>query len=482
MADGALSKYQPVIGLEVHIQLLTKSKLFARDANQFGDEPNTNISAITLAHPGTLPKINQKALELAIIMGLACGSEISQYLIFDRKNYFYPDLPKGFQLTQDRTPICVGGSITVTTSKGMRVIELNRIHLEEDAGKSFHPSHSKDSLVDFNRAGTPLIELVTEPVIHNSEEAFQLLSEIRKLVTFLNICDGNMEQGSLRCDCNVSVRLKGATELGKKVEIKNMNSVRNVRRAIEKEVQRQVSEIELGHEIISETRSFDEKSGGSSSMRTKEEVNDYRYFPEPDLSPVSISDQWIEKIRQSMPVLPAELKKQLEERYSFSSEDALFLTDSVETFNFFSAAVTHSSNPESILNWMKGPIQSYLKDQGFSVNELPLTPIQVSELADITASKISFSVAAQKILPELLKVPNSTPKAVAERLGLLEDHNEDHLEPIVLDILDSFPDKVAAYRKGKKGLIGFFMGQLMKKTESKVDPRIANELLSKHLN
>lgn len=217
-------------------------------------------------------------------------------------------------------------------------------------------------------------------------------------------------------------------------------------------------------------------------MRTKEEVNDYRYFPEPDLSPVSISDQWIEKIRQSMPVLPAELKKQLEERYSFSSEDALFLTDSVETFNFFSAAVTHSSNPESILNWMKGPIQSYLKDQGFSVNELPLTPIQVSELADITASKISFSVAAQKILPELLKVPNSTPKAVAERLGLLEDHNEDHLEPIVLDILDSFPDKVAAYRKGKKGLIGFFMGQLMKKTESKVDPRIANELLSKHLN
>ena len=253
MDESTRSKYQPVIGLEVHIQLLTKSKLFARDPNQYGDPPNTNVSAITLAHPGTLPKINRKALELAMKMGLACGSEISQYLIFDRKNYFYPDLPKGFQLTQDRTPICVGGEILISTSVGSRTIKLNRIHLEEDAGKSFHPGDSKDSLVDFNRAGTPLIELVTEPVIHNSEEAFQLLSEIRKLVTFLDICDGNMEQGSLRCDCNVSVRLKEDSALGKKVEIKNMNSVRNVRRAIEKEVERQIAELEKGNEITSET-------------------------------------------------------------------------------------------------------------------------------------------------------------------------------------------------------------------------------------
>ena len=240
MEPGTSSKYQAVIGLEVHIQLLTSSKLFARDANQYGDPPNTNISAITLAHPGTLPRLNKKALELAIRMGLACGSEITQHMIFDRKNYFYPDLPKGFQLTQDRTPICIGGSVQVTTDSGVKNIKLNRIHIEEDAGKSFHPPESNDSLVDYNRAGTPLIELVTEPVIHQPDEAYQLLSEIRKLVTHLGICDGNMEEGSLRCDCNVSVRLTGDAELGSKVEIKNMNSMRNVRRAIKKEVQRQI--------------------------------------------------------------------------------------------------------------------------------------------------------------------------------------------------------------------------------------------------
>jgi len=482
MDESVLSRYQPVIGLEVHIQLLTESKLFARDANQYGDAPNTNISAITLAHPGTLPKLNKEALKLAIKMGLACGSAISQYMIFDRKNYFYPDLPKGFQLTQDRTPICIGGCISIKTSQGTRDIQLNRIHLEEDAGKSFHPEESKQSLVDFNRAGTPLIELVTEPVIHSSEEAFQLLSEIRKLVTFLGICDGNMEQGSLRCDCNVSVRPTGETALGKKVEIKNMNSVRNVRRAIEKEVDRQIGELEKGKEIISETRSFDEKTGGSSSMRTKEEVNDYRYFPEPDLSPVQISDEWLARIKTEMPTLPAELKQGLEKQYAFNEEDALFLVDSVDTYNYFKEAVQQQDYPEAILNWLKGPVQSYLKDQNLTVAEFLLKPAQIAQLAALTAEKVSFSIAAQKILPELLKAPNQTPKAVADRLGLLEAQDMGSLEPVVLEILESFPDKVAAYQNGKKGLLGFFMGQLMKKTNSTVDPRVANELLAKHLN
>ena len=476
------TQYQAVIGLEVHIQLLTQSKLFARDANNFGDDPNTNISVITLAHPGTLPKVNRKALELAIKMGLACGCKISQEMIFDRKNYFYPDLPKGYQLTQDRTPICIGGAIEVTTSQGARDIRLNRIHLEEDAGKSFHPQQEDDSLVDFNRAGTPLIELVTEPVINNAEEASQLLSEIRKLVTFLGICDGNMEQGSLRCDCNVSVRLRNTTELGKKVEIKNMNSVRNVRRAIEKEVVRQIEVLDSGRAIISETRSFDEKTGGSSSMRTKEEINDYRYFPEPDLSPVEISDEWLEEIRSSMPTLPKELTQQLQQQYQFSIDDALLLTDSVEMFNFFDAAVKDSENPSNVLNWLKGPIRSVLKDQGITIDDLKIGPDKVAELASLSAEKVSFSVAAQKILPELLNQPENTPKEIAQRLGLLDNKNESQLEPLVLEILEAFPEKVLEYRKGKKGLIGFFMGQLMKKTDSKVDPRVANELLSRHLN
>ena len=254
-------KYQAVIGLEVHIQLLTRSKLFAGDSNRYGDEPNTNVSIITLAHPGTLPKLNKKALELAVKMGLACHSTISQRLIFDRKNYFYPDLPKGYQLTQDSTPICVGGRIGITTHMGQREIELNRIHLEEDAGKSFHPIDAPESLVDFNRAGTPLIELVTEPTLHQPEEAYQLLAEIRKMVRFLEICDGNMEQGSLRCDANVSVRPAGSKVLGAKVEIKNMNSLRNVRRAISQEIERQISLVESNNAIASETRSFRRKQG-----------------------------------------------------------------------------------------------------------------------------------------------------------------------------------------------------------------------------
>lgn len=481
MRPETLSEYQPVIGLEVHIQLLTKSKLFARDANQYGDPPNTNISAITLAHPGTLPKVNKKALELAVKMGLACKSDISQYLIFDRKNYFYPDLPKGFQITQDRTPICIGGSIEITTSMGTREIQLNRIHLEEDAGKSFHPAGAPDSLVDFNRAGTPLIELVTEPVIHYPEEAYQLLTEIRKMVTFLGICDGNMEQGSLRCDCNISVRKKGSDQLGQKVEIKNMNSIRNVRRAIKKEVLRQVKLLESGGRIVSETRSFDEKTGGSVSMRSKEEVTDYRYFPEPDLSPVQISDEWLQQIRQSMPVLPNERKEQLQERYAFNNEDATFLTDSVEMLDFFNLASGTFNQPGQVLNWLKGPIQSILKERGISISELSLTPVQLGELAELTESNISFSVAARKILPVLLNEPNGTPKEVASRLGLLGAQDETTLEPLVLDILESFPDKVAAYRNGKKGLLGFFMGEVMKKTKSRVDPRIANEILTKHL-
>jgi aspartyl-tRNA(Asn)/glutamyl-tRNA(Gln) amidotransferase subunit B len=482
MDQQALSKYQPVIGLEVHIQLLTKSKLFARDPNRYGDAPNTNISAITLAHPGTLPKTNKKALELAIRMGLACGSKISQYMIFDRKNYFYPDLPKGFQLTQDRTPICIGGYIEISTATGTREIVLNRIHLEEDAGKSFHPKDSPVSLVDYNRAGTPLVELVTEPVIHHPDEAHQLLTEIRRLVTFLGICDGNMEQGSLRCDCNVSVREKGVQELGKKVEIKNMNSVRNVRRAIEGEIKRQVGALELGNEIISETRSFDEKTGGSTSMRTKEEVNDYRYFPEPDLSPVLISDQWLDDIKRSMPELPKQLQAQLKERYSFSNEDASFLTDSIEVFTFFNQAVANCKHPNQVLNWLKGPIQSQLKEQSISIQALELSPEQLGQLADITGEAVSFSIAAQKLLPELLRKPEVSPLDLAETLGLLNNQDESSLEPLILELLEAFPEKVVAYKKGKKGLIGFFMGQLMKKTESKVDPRIANELLAKHLN
>lgn len=301
---SVLDKYTPVIGLEVHAQLQTKSKVFTADAAVYGSDPNTTVSVISLAHPGTLPKLNKKAMEFAIRMGLACHCEISRFNIFDRKNYFYPDLPKGYQITQDRTPICKGGYIAIRTGSGETNVVLNRIHLEEDAGKSMHLPEENDTLVDLNRAGVPLIEIVTEPCLRSSDQAYALLTEIRKLVRYLEICDGNMEEGSLRCDANVSVMLKDAKEYGRKVEVKNMNSIRNVQRAIDHEIERQIRELEKGNVITSETRTFDAGSGKTFGMRAKEELNDYRYFPDPDLSPTIVSDEWLENIRASMPALP----------------------------------------------------------------------------------------------------------------------------------------------------------------------------------
>src|SRR6478735_3082408 len=322
MEKAIRDKYTVVIGLEVHAQLLLKSKIFNSDSAAYGGSPNTHVGVISLAHPGTLPKLNKLAVEHAVKMGLACHSEISRTQIFDRKNYFYPDLPKGYQITQNRTPICVGGFISIKTKDGQQHdIKLNRIHLEEDAGKSIHLENETDTLVDFNRAGIALIEIVTEPVIGSSEEAAVLLSEIRKIVRYLGICDGNMEEGSLRCDANVSVMLNGAKKLGKKVEIKNMNSFRHVHRAIDFEVERQIELVEKGEPVISETRTFNVADGKTYGMRTKEELNDYRYFPDPDLSPLIISNDWLEKIKSEMPALPSELFQKFVVQYGLPEYD-----------------------------------------------------------------------------------------------------------------------------------------------------------------
>ncbi len=476
-------KYQAVIGLEVHIQLLTKSKLFSTDANRYGDEANTNISLVTLAHPGTLPKLNGKALELAVKMGLACGSQISRYLIFDRKNYFYPDLPKGFQLTQDRTPICLGGYIEITTADGSRRIELNRIHLEEDAGKSFHHKEQGHSLIDFNRAGTPLIELVTEPVLHHPEEAFQLLYEIRKIVTRLGICDGNMEEGSLRCDANVSVKLKGSSVIGTKVEIKNMNSMRFVRKAISYEIKRQIEILEKGGKVESQTRSFNEKSGTTSRMRTKEELNDYRYFPEPDLSPVVLDEKWVQKLQSEMPELPNQVREKLMAQYSFTREEASFLSDSLETHVYFVEALAICGDHQSILNWLKGPLQSLVKEHNVGLKDMGLRPEKLCQLIKLVASnKLSYSMAVQKLLPKMVEYPDISPWQLASKEKLLLESDNGELEKHVLHIMEENPSKVEAYKKGKKGLLGFFMGRLMQITGGKADPKRANELFSKYLD
>ncbi len=482
MNKAVREKYVAVIGLEVHAQLLTKSKIYNRDSSTFGSAPNTNVSVITLAHPGTLPLLNKKAIEYAIRMGLACNCEISRFNIFDRKNYFYPDLPKGYQLTQDRTPICKGGFVTVTTKQGEKNITLNRIHVEEDAGKSLHLDGEFDTLVDLNRAGVALIEIVTEPSIRSSEEAAALLSEIRKMVRYLEICDGNMEEGSLRCDANVSVMLRGATQYGKKVEVKNMNSIRNVQRAIDHEIERQISVIEQGGAITSETRTFDASNGKTYGMREKEELNDYRYFPDPDLSPMIVSDQWLEEIRSSMPGLPRELALRFVRDFQIPEYDALVLTDSKDIAGYFQAVCRHTTNYKAASNWVMGPVKSYLNEANLDAQEFPIKPETLSAVIGlIDSGKVSYTMAAQRLFPELLVNPDRSPEEMAQQLNLIQDSNSDSILPIVEEVLKEFPLKVEEFKKGKKGIVAMFMGEVMKRSRGKADPKLASDLITRKL-
>jgi aspartyl-tRNA(Asn)/glutamyl-tRNA(Gln) amidotransferase subunit B len=416
-------------------------------------------------------------------MGLACNSEISRYQIFDRKNYFYPDLPKGYQLTQDRTPICKGGAITITSKEGEKEIPLNRIHIEEDAGKSLHLDNESDTLVDFNRAGVPLIEIVTEPALRNSEDAGTLVSEVRKLVRYLEICDGNMEEGSLRCDANVSVMLKEASAYGKKVEIKNMNSIRNVQRAIDHEVERQIDLIERGEEVISETRTYDVSTGDSFGMRTKEELNDYRYFPDPDLSPLVVSEEWLAEIKKSMPSLPRELKKKFMTEYQLPAYDAQVLTDAKEVAHYFEAVCEHCKNFKAVSNWVMGPVKTFLNELKENEFKFPVSPATLAELIQLVETgKVSFAVASQKLFPVLIKQPHQSPLNLALELNLLQDSNEDSILPIVEQVIKEFPLKVEEYKKGKKAIVTMFMGEVMKRSKGKADPKLATELLLKKLS
>ncbi len=482
MNPAIRDKYTVVIGLEVHAQLSTRSKIFNSDSSLFGSAPNHNVDVISLGHPGTLPKLNKRVVEFAIRMGLACKCDITRLTIFDRKNYFYPDLPKGYQLTQDRAPICKGGFIAIKTKDGERNIPLNRIHMEEDAGKSIHDDHESDSLIDLNRAGTPLIEIVTEPALRSSEEAGAVLSEIRKIVRYLEICDGNMEEGSLRCDANVSIMPKDSTLFGKKVEIKNMNSIKNVQRAIDSEVERQIREVEKGNAIISETRTFDAVTGKTAGMRTKEELNDYRYFPDPDLSPVRISDEWLAAITAQMPPLPNELFEKFISQYHIPDYDAGVLTEAKDVAMYFRSTCEHTKHFKAVSNWVMGPVKSYLNEFGVTADEFPVPPAKLAELIELVeAGQVSYTIAAQRLFPELFKNPNKSALEVARQLNLLQDSNQESLQPIIDEVIKEFPLKVEEFKKGKKGIIAMFMGEVMKRSKGKADPKIANELLTKKL-
>lgn len=476
-------KYEAVIGLEVHAQLSTKSKAYASDSAEFGAMPNTQVSVVTLGHPGTLPKVNKKVIEYAIKMGLATHCTINLRNEYARKNYFYADLPKGYQITQDTTPICTKGLVTIKLKDGQqKSIGITRIHMEEDAGKSMHDQDVYDSLIDLNRAGVALIEVVSEPDMRSSDEAHAYLTEIRKLVRYLDICDGNMEEGSLRCDANISVRLKGSTELGKRCEVKNLNSIRNVQRAIDYEIIRQIDVIEAGGHIDQNTLNFDAGTGKTSVMRSKEMANDYRYFPEPDLPPILLEPAQIEAIKQAMPALPEALHKKYVAELKLSEYDANILTDNKETALFFEELIKHTNNYKAAANWIMGSVRSYLNEQALEIKDLSLSAEQLAGLiALVDAGKINNSVAAQQVFPKLIARKGANAEAIAKELNLIIETNEAELEAFVDSALAMYPEKVAEYKAGKIGLLGLFMGEVMKISKGKLDPKTANRLVLKKL-
>jgi aspartyl-tRNA(Asn)/glutamyl-tRNA(Gln) amidotransferase subunit B len=482
MEQTLRDRYEVVIGLEVHAQLLTHTKAYSSDLNSYGSAPNTNISAITLGHPGTLPVMNRKTIDFAIRLGLACGCEIAPQQHFARKNYFYPDLPKGYQITQDTTPICTGGQILIRTEDGaQKSIGITRIHMEEDAGKSIHDVDVYDTLVDLNRAGTPLLEIVSEPDLRSSSEAYNYLTEVRKLLRYLDICDGNMEEGSMRCDANVSVRLVGAKDFGTKVEVKNMNSIRNVQRAIEFEITRQIEALESGQALTQETRSFDALKGSTISMRTKEAANDYRYFPEPDLPPITVSAAQIAAISKDMPALPHALFERYTKTYGLSDYDAYNITDQKGLALYYEALIGFTKNYKAAANWLMGDIKSYLNEQGVDISTFPIGAERIAALIElIDQGKISNSIAAQRLFPALFE-STETPLEIAERLNLIQSSDSTVIEGFIAQVIAQNTAEVERYRNGEKQLIGFFMGQLMKVSGGKADPKASNAILRQKL-
>ena len=475
-------KYETVIGLEVHVQLATHTKAFCGDSARFGGAPNTHISAISLAYPGTLPFLNEKQVEYAVKLGLALNSKINSTNCFDRKNYFYADLPKGYQITQDRAPICMGGSVSIQLDDESKNIRIHHIHMEEDAGKSIHDVAPKHSLIDLNRAGVPLLEIVTEPDLRSSKETHIFINTIRQMVRYLEISDGNMEEGSMRCDCNVSVRLKGSSEYGERCEIKNINSMRFAKRAIEYEAKRQIDLIESGGSVRRQTLNFDPVSGTTSPLREKEAAHDYRYFPEPDLAPIAISDSYIEKIKGQLPPLPNHLFQQFTTQFDLSKYNAGLLTEEKGIALFYLDLLKYTPHYKAAANLIINKVKPYLQENKIGIADLPIPPTELAEFIELIESgKVSSSIAYQRIFPALLKQPEKSSLSIAQDLNLLQTADEGFIEQIIDQAIAKYPDKAIAYRKGKKNLLGLFMGEVMRHSKGKADPKVANSLLRKKL-
>lgn len=477
-------KYEAVIGLEVHTELQTTTKIFCGCKTSFGAEPNTNVCPVCLGLPGVLPVLNKRVLEFAVRAGLALNCEISRFSKFDRKNYYYPDLPKNFQTSQFDLPICERGHLDIEVNGEKKQIRITRAHMEEDAGKLVHHgtsiTDSVYSLVDYNRTGTPLLEIVTEPDMRSAKEAVAYLEKMRAILQYIGISDCRMEEGSLRCDANVSVRPVGQKELGTKAEIKNINSFKGVEKAIEYEALRQAEILEDGGKIIQETRTWDEKEGVTKSMRTKEEANDYRYFPEPDLAPFTVSEEYIEDIRKTLPELPDERRERYIANFGLSSTDAQYMTNDKDTSDYFEKVVAAGADPKASVNWIMGEFASQLSNAGIEIAKAPVTPENLAKLLALIAKGTISGKIAKKVFAEMWK-DGADPEEIVKAQGLVQISDTGALKELVVKVIANNPKAVEDFKAGKKKAVGALVGQIMKETKGKANPKVINELLNDEL-
>ncbi len=484
--DLSQQEFETVIGLEVHAQLLTKSKAFAPVSIEFGKAPNTNITPLCLGHPGTLPVLNENLVNFIVKMGLATNCSIAPKSIFARKNYFYPDMPKGYQISQFDKPICYDGWIDIEKEDGsVKRIRIMRIHMEEDAGKSIHDQDPHNSLIDLNRAGTPLIEIVTHPDISSPQEAYAYLAKIKQIVQYLGICDGNMEEGSLRCDANVSIRPKGDTKLGTRTELKNMNSFRNVERAIAYEVERQTWLVKSGGKVIQQTLLWDANKNETRQMRSKEEAHDYRYFPEPDIPPVIVTETMLEELKASLPELPADRFRRFVTELKLTEKEAFVLTDSRELADYFEECYKHAGNAKAVSNIVTTEVRRVLNEKGIEIGAFGITPERLAALIKLKESDVISSSAMQTVFNTMIDDTRDA-ESIAKALNLIQVSDTGFLEPLVKQVIEENPDKVKAYLGGKEGLMGFFVGQVMRNSQGKANPQLVNqmvlELIKEHQN
>jgi len=474
-------EYEVVIGLEVHAELLTKSKIFCGCTTEFGGEPNTHCCPVCLGLPGTLPVLNKKAVEYAIKAGLALNCEISQFSKMDRKNYFYPDLPKAYQISQYDLPLCKNGYLEIETKEGRKKIGIIRVHLEEDAGKLIHMEGEDGSLVDYNRAGVPLIEIVSAPDINSPEEARLYLTTLKSILEYTEVSDCKMQEGSLRCDANISVREKGSDKFGTKVEIKNMNSFKAVQRALEYEAKRQIKILMEGGKIEQETRRWDESKGITVSMRSKEEAHDYRYFPEPDVVPIVVNDEWLHDIKLGLPEMPDQKKRRFIEQYDLPEYDAGVLTSSKALANFFEECVRQYNNPKTVSNWVMGEVLRILKEKDMEVEEIPFTPSHLAELLTLIDNGTISITMGKQVFSEMFE-SGDNPKKIVEEKGLAQISDQSELEKIINKVLEENQQSVIDYKNGKDRAFGFLVGQTMKATKGKANPQMVNRILKEKLS